>query len=403
MKVFKTCMKIIVKNKLMFSIYCFVFLGLCSVIAAMNNEQIKMDFSEEKPEYTVIDRDTAHPFTEGMKKYLEKKGTPVELKDRKKELQDAQFYGKTDYILVIPNGFGEAFGTDRELPLEVISGKNTSKIYYMESLTQQYWDQIRLISQLHPKWDEEQTVGQVLEDLALQVSIEKYGIGKEQERFGIYQEYNRMQGYIFIVLIILLISQVQMVFRRLEIRMRNLVSPMRPRTQSIQMALHGLVTGSAVWAAFTLLGILLYAKPENIGEWKVVGMLAANGYCLMLASMALALLVSQFVRNVNVMNMAANLLALALGFLGGVFVPLEMLSKEVIAVGKLFPTYWYADNVRKICSLSDTSLQSTAFVWQNCGILILFAAAIFAVSLLLGKYRSMGEEEYGSVRTEVEN
>ena len=78
-------------------------------------------------------------------------------------------------------------------------------------------------------------------------------------------------------------------------------------------------------------------------------------------------------------------------FLGGIFVPLEMLTGVVRRIGQFFPTYWYAQNI-SILSFNETltdSLRTTLF--QGMGIQLLFALACVAVALAIGRARRQEE------------
>ena len=77
--------------------------------------------------------------------------------------------------------------------------------------------------------------------------------------------------------------------------------------------------------------------------------------------------------------------------LGGIFVPLEMLTGVVRRIGQFFPTYWYAQNI-SILSFNETltdSLKTTLF--QGMGIQILFALACVAVALAIGRAKRQEE------------
>ena len=112
---------------------------------------------------------------------------------------------------------------------------------------------------------------------------------------------------------------------------------------------------------------------------------------IMLGALAAAFFVGSMARTDAAVNGMANVLSLGFCFLGGIFVPLEMLTGVVRRIGQFFPTYWYAQNI-SILSFNETltdSLRTTLF--QGMGIQLLFALACVAVALAIGRARRQEE------------
>lgn len=121
------------------------------------------------------------------------------------------------------------------------------------------------------------------------------------------------------------------------------------------------------WNSFTMLGVL-------------------NGVVFLLFTIGLTLLVSIFAPQSNGLNMIANIVGLGMSFLGGVFVPQNMLSDQILAVSRFLPTYWYTRINNMLAGFSNESFSFAAY-WQYIGIELLFAATVFVLALLASKYR----------------
>jgi ABC-type multidrug transport system permease subunit len=63
-------------------------------------------------------------------------------------------------------------------------------------------------------------------------------------------------------------------------------------------------------------------------------------------------------------DMLINIITIAFAFLGGIFVPLELLGEDVKNVGRLLPTYWYAVGLEKIENGSALSDIASCFGMQ---------------------------------------
>ena len=81
-----------------------------------------------------------------------------------------------------------------------------------------------------------------------------------------------------------------------------------------------------------------------------------------------------------------NLLGLGMAFLGGVFVPQNMLSDEVLAVARFLPTYWYVRANNMLAGFS-TEIFDMHLYWNAIGIQLLFALTAFALTLVASKLK----------------
>lgn len=121
-----------------------------------------------------------------------------------------------------------------------------------------------------------------------------------------------------------------------------------------------------------------------------------------LTAISLALLCSTIITGENTMSFVTNIVALAMSFLSGVFVSLDLLGEGILRVAKFIPIYWYEQNEAKISSLLGFGTEELKAVWEGMAVQIGFTAAFFCLYLLVNKYQQRAEEDFGSVRTEVE-
>ena len=126
---------------------------------------------------------------------------------------------------------------------------------------------------------------------------------------------------------------------------------------------------------------------SNPNWWLIL----LNGFTIMLGALAAAFFVGSMARTDAAVNGMANVLSLGFCFLGGIFVPLEMLTGVVRRIGQFFPTYWYAQNI-SILSFNETLTESLkTALFQGMGIQILFALACVAVALAIGRAKRQEE------------
>lgn len=402
MKVFNACGIIVKRHIGSFALYFIIFIALSVVMTAFSTQKFSTNFAEMKPNYTLINRDGTTPLTEGLTAYLTVRGTEVVLEDRKEALQDATFFKAVDLIAILPQGFHDAFLTSSPMTIETVVTTESAKGYYADSLVNQYLNLVRLYHAADPNLEEDAIVAAVLKDLSLEAKTEKKQFGTNAPINESYQIYSQMMCYILLVLIILCVSNISKAFRRPDLRMRNLCAPLTPRSMSMQQILCGGLLSLLAWLLLTVTGFVVYGSKLGGVDGRMIGLILLNTLVMAIVALGVASLAGSFVGGPNSQNAAANFLSLAICFLGGVFVPLEMLGEGLLTVSRFTPGYWYVTALNHICALTSFDSAALAPVWQAMLIELVFAVAIFCVSLLINKVQSQSERSFGSVRTEME-
>ncbi len=393
MKVFSACMKIVRYHKMTFLVYLLLFLALCAGMAILQKNPSALDFTEEKPPFAVINRGEQDALTEGMEQFLDRKGKRVSLLDEKRALEDAIFYGEVSAVFLFPENFAEKWGTEEELPVEVIFSQDRTEGMYLEAAAESYWKQVRRNLAVDPGLSREEAADLTLQNLQKEISVEMVSGGGAQEA-KLYQAYVRLEGYTLMVLIILLICKVQLAFQNPEIRMRSQVSPVNSFVITGQMVAQGAVMSILSWGILTVMGMVIFREQLGKVPEKTLLLLALAGFCLMLVCIAVAEILAILIKKAEIIDMAANFVTLGICFLSGIFVPLELLGEGVKKAAQVTPTYWYAKAVDDIFGLTSFTGEKLRPVFVSLGILLAFAAALLAVAFLLARYRSRGEESY---------
>ena len=400
MRVFNVCNIIIKRRFVTFALYFIVFMALTIIMPMMSAELYTTDFAEMKPNFTIINRDGISPLTDGLAIYLDGRGHEVILTDDRETLQDASFFNATDYIIILPQGFKDAFFKGQPLMIETVATAESAKGLYVDLLVNQYFNQARFYREM-ASTDEAALVSAVLEDLSIETKVETKRFGTGAPVDTTYQIYNNMLSYILIVLIIVSISNLTSSFRRPDIRMRNMCSPLKPRSISGQQILSGLLVSFAAWALLTAMGFVVFGSYLAGTDRRAIGLILLNSFVMTLVALSIASLVSAFIKSPNSQNAAANFVSLGLCFLGGVFVPISILGEGLLTVARFTPTYWYVKALGNICELTSFSRDTLAPIWQAILTMLIFAAAFFCLSLVIGKHISQSEK-FSSNRTEIE-
>lgn len=121
MQVFKTAIKTVLRHPM----YLIVYAGFLSMMGVFIASGLTFggtndsEFSPYETKFAVIDRDGS-ALSDGLAAYLREQGIEVPIEDSQMALQDAVAKGQSSYILIVPEGFGDAFveaaRTGDELP-----------------------------------------------------------------------------------------------------------------------------------------------------------------------------------------------------------------------------------------------------------------------------------------------
>lgn len=384
MKVFKTCLLIARRCLGILIAFCGIFISISVFSSKMQGETMEKIFQGEAVPYSIINRDQDSAVVQGLQTYLSTQAEQIEIEDEVLSLQDALFYAEVDYIIIVPQGFSDAFP---EKKLEIVSRPGAMETYLMDQLLDNYFMHLKL--QLQITAEPEEAVANALESLSQSAQVEKQQFGNQQETTEGYQVYFRMVGYALIVLVFQFISSVQLVFGRREIRMRHDSAPISKRRMLCEIGAYGVLVSFAISLILMGIGYGMNAAYFNAGGFQKIGLVYLNELAFMLVAIALSVLCSQFTRNQTVQSVISNFVALSLSFLGGLFVPMELLSESLQNIGRLMPTYWYVHTFDQINQLGHYTAASLQPVWQGMLLQMAYAVAFFCVTLAVVKYKRM--------------
>ena len=137
-----------------------------------------------------------------------------------------------------------------------------------------------------------------------------------------------------------------------------------------------------VWGVFMIMAVVLYRGQLLDGNIKY-GILNTIAFLLLAAS--IAFMVGMLVKSDNALTALVNIISLGFCFMGGVFVPQEVMSEKVLAFCKFVPSFWYVKVNDMLGGAIGITHQMRTDVWMGILVQVGFAAAIFALTLVLIK------------------
>ncbi len=381
MQVFNASLKIMWKNKVGILVYVVIFLFLAVFLSEVNGGT-DGGYTDVSLALCVIDRDDT-TLSKALRDYVAEGNKLVELPDDEGRLRDELFYRNVEYVLYIPEGFGDDVeaGRNPTLPNVKVPGSFTGVM--LDGVVDEYVRTLQIY--FAGGYTAEECVEKTRENLSTDTGVELLsgeGLVGEQPSFAYYYDF---LNYILTACGILVIGLVLMPFFRKEMRMRNQSSAMKFSQMNIQMALACLVAAMGVYVALSVAGGVMYGGEQ--GLWDVYPYYFLNGLCVVLVAIGLGFCGGMLAKNSSILSGVCNVFSLGFAFLGGVFVPQELMSEGVLNFSRFVPAYWYVRVNEWILGIQGGNEGNMVQIWRGMAIQCGFAVAIFAVGLVIAKKR----------------
>lgn len=402
MQVFKAAVKTVFRHPLYLLIYT-VFLSMMGILMASSlpfGEGDDAQFAQFQTKFSVIDRDGSD-LSRGLTAYLGEHGIEVPLEDTEMALQDAVAKGQSSYVLIVPEGFGDALvnaaraGGDAP-ELETVYSYYSLEGSLMDQEVNEYVGIARAFAGLSPDASQAAIVTHADDVMAESAPVETVQLGggtSEAQRFVFYLDWGT---YTLFATIIVCVGLLMGTINRTDLKRRNLVSPVPSFTYNLQVAAASLVVMAGVWLWTVGIGLIVFA--ESVSQISSIGLAFMLILAFVFATVPLAIgyLLGQLGVGEFASNAIGNIAGMVVSFLGGVWISFDLLDPTVQAVAHFSPAYWYTNALQQASQLEAFTLDSVMPILGNMGVLMLFTVAIFAVALVVGRLRVQSAEAGGN-------
>ncbi|NLW78693.1 MAG: ABC transporter permease [Ruminococcaceae bacterium] len=379
MQVFKTFFAVVRKNIGLMCMYTGIFVGIAITMANVVPAEGGASFQETKTSVTVIDRDNS-ALSAAITNYLYGRQTAVPLEDDQSVLQDALYRRVTSYILFIPAGYEQAFLGQASPEMETAQVPDSYSGAYVDNQVESYVKTVRAYTQAGFGLEAALEAAQADNARAVPVALTQTVV---QSRAGVYYFFQFL-CYGMAMVMIFGLAPVLLAFSQKGLAARMNASALPLRKRNGQIGLGALVLALLCFVIYMLMAAIIY-RDAMLATGALICML--NAFVFLIFSTALGLLIGMVSKNSNMVTAIANVVVLAMCFLGGVYVPKEVLGAGVQTAGKFLPTTWYMQVVDTATTTTEFTQQAMNTIWQGMGMQLIFAAALVSVALVVSKYR----------------
>ena len=387
MTVFKSFLKVARRNIGSVAIYVIIMLVMSFIMLSyLGDTGGDLQVSTSDYKVAVINGDGADPLTQGLLSFLGSRAQLVPLEDTgEKAVLDTLFWREADHVLRIPAGFSQSLQTGHPLAITTMSSPNDYAHMYVDTYVNRFLATLRLYQERSADMDPALLLAQVNQDLKDEVMIAP--VSGQGDAYLSTVWYFRYASYTLLAAVASGMGVVMAVLQKKRLVMRARVSSTSETSRNIQLFLAGLLYSSIIWLVLVILGVAVTRLPLAQLLAPRFRLILLSSFLYMLICMAISLVVSSFTQNRNVITGVNKVIALGSSFLGGVFVPVEVMGDQVAAMGKALPAYWYTQAVRGIGEAADNLGTALPGYWRHMGILGLMLAVLLAATLLINSLK----------------
>ena len=382
MPVFKTYMKVVKKNLFMALIYTGIFVLLVFMFSSSAEPSVK--FESVSLGVCVIDEDNTEA-SKALTEYIGSTNNLVDIENDKDEILDALYYTRADYVLTIKKGFEEKIRAgEKDNLLTNYQLPDSYDGVFIDNKIDHYVSTLSAYAVVND--DISAAISKTADTLSreTEITVETFSDDGNKSTdyiielafFFTYLPY----GLISVLISILTVVLIKMNNKQIAARTNSSSTPVL--SQTMQIILGSLILVAAVWVLFMLVGIVINGGMYTGKAWLAV----LNSFVFTLVSAGIAILTSTLTSEPRYVSLVANIVPLSMSFLCGIFVEQSLLGENILAFSRFLPAYWYIKATDMLAFSSDASFSNTEFM--SCiGIEALFAVALFALILLVRKYK----------------
>ncbi len=377
MQVFKSYFKILFSMKFILILYFGIFMTLTIVMTSVLSSEGGKEFSYTSLNLSVIDYDNKG-FGEAVKTHFGDVHEFIEVKDDEDYILEEFYWKAIDYVLIVPEGFEDSLTTDSPLALQCRKIPGDFDSSYFETELSQYAS--KLVSLVKSGYSMTEATDMLLKsrEEKSEIKMASYVNTNQNDKLSNFFMY---VPYLFISLCMSCIGNVLVTFNDKDLKNRIECSSLPLQKRSAYMIAGVFTSGIILLIAVCIIaGILTGGKLFTDSRALLF---IGNAFVMLLFSLCLGYFTGIVSTSKDSVNGMVNVLSLALCFLGGIFVPLELFGNEIVNVAKFTPTYWYAmsnDLIASTKSIASANLQSLGFNWL---VITCFAVAFLAAAIVV--------------------
>lgn len=384
MTVFKTILKILNKLKGMLILYTVMLISITTINQKSGNNI--SNFEESKPDILIVNKDESNDITTNFVNYINKHSEikDIDTNDEEK-INDAIFYRDVNFVIYIPENFGNDLLNDKNPTLEYkSSGDEYSS--YSEMLVEKY---MKMLLMYKDYYRGDELISKVNNVLETETKVELKTTLDTSELSSITRYFNFL-NYAFLAGCVYCISMILSSLKEENVRKRTIISSFNYKKYNRIVLLTNAIVIFVMWILYVILSVILF-KDFMISSNGLAYI--ANSFAFAICSLTIGFLIGNITQNKNAIGGIVNVVALGSSFLCGCFVPFEYMPEYAIKIAHIFPTYYFVLNNESIKTIEIFNFENIKVLLINGGIIIAYSLAFIVLTNYITKKINFKEEK----------
>ena len=369
MIVFKTIFKILNKLKGMLILYTIMLLSI-TILNQTAGNNVK-SFEEVKPDVLIINNDTENNITDDFIKYIEAHSNikDIDISDEEK-ISDAIFYRDVNFVIYIPENFGNDLLNGKSPNLEYKSSKDANASY-SEMLVKKY---LRTVLLYKDYYNGEELINKVNEVTKIDTKVELQ-TNLDTKKVNSATNYFNFLNYAFLAGCVYCISMILSSLKEESVRKRTIISSFNYKKYNRIVLLANAILVFGMWLLYMILSFILF---KNLMFTSNGIAYIINSFIFAICALTIGILIGNITQNKNAIGGIVNVVAVGTSFLCGCFVPMQYMPSYVLKLAHVLPTYYFTYNNSLISEIETFSLDKVEPLITN-GIIILLFSTLFVL------------------------
>ncbi|MCI8965484.1 MAG: ABC transporter permease [Clostridia bacterium] len=376
MTVFKTFWKIV--NRYKFTVILYTVILIIFATANMQTSDTNTNFVASKPDILIINNDKDEKITENLINYIKNNSNIVDIKKDDEAINDALFYRDVNYIIYIPENYGNDFldGKNPEIKIKSTGDYNSS---LAEMMLSRYVKVANIY--LNQTKNEDELISKINDTLKENTKTEVTSKLNTDELSRAVFYYNFL-NYSIIAGLVYIICLILSTFREEKIRKRTIISSMNYKKHNMQLLISNGILSVILWIFYVILSFVLIGDVMFTSHGLI---LIANSFVFSICALCIAFLIANIVSNKNAINGIVNVVGLGSSFLCGAFVPVEWLPDTVLKIAHILPSYWFIQNNEIVKTLEEVNMENLKPIFVNMFIVLAFSILYIIIANIISK------------------
>lgn len=368
-----------------------ILFALTIPISLVYTSNLDTSFEQVELKLGLVNHDQDNIVTDHFVDYLEGQYQVVTLPDDEETITDALYYENANYVLKIPEGFGEALLNNEDIvPLVKKVGPERSSETYADILIENYINNFQTLNTGTLDIDDpeavETTLKLVEESIADDIPVstnETTNLDADTIAFGM--SFTHLTSYSMIMTLITVFGLPMISMRNPEIMKRDRLGNISASRRNTELFLACNVFGIALWLAIMVIGGFIYGFDTLTSTHGQL--LVLSSFIAMMGIQQMAFFVVTVASNKGLVSFLSTGISLLVAFTSGIFMPRNFISPFMQQLAQIATPVWQVRTDEIILSAETLSQTQYNTIFQYMGIQLLIGLAYMSLTYIYRKYK----------------